>query len=490
MSWASENKYVRLYKSKFILQIQEQKYNAKLEYKEENDIINAFTQYCFNKSFINYGSVDKNTEKIDKALHAFLKHQKPHKLFPVLKKDFRYIGYKNGVFDLHEQSFLIGEDIPDNMLVRKYFDEDFNPLTELPKEMLHIFKCQKWTIETINCYCALLGRLYYPINTFDDWGQILINLGISGTGKSTILENVIADSMDESITRSSKDTRFSLSGANGKELLFFGEAENIHNTITSDTMKNLLRGEKCAIEGKGVEQYSENWTTPVAGNSNHILGYKDTSGGISNRTTYFKYDYVVQRNSDIKNNLVKLTPRIIPLLIKYYFDMVKTGFVKGEQVEDWCMDIDENANDFLSWYNTPNEDLYTQIVYKEGSMVSLVEMKKNWGNYWKFALNKSGEPKKLDENDFSHLQKNNIVRENMNVCKCCGNKHIKNCCKDYSRTNKTKKVMFLNCAMVKGGLHPDNKRPDNKRFNGRREIEEDVEEEVLSEGDIDINCFR
>ncbi len=474
VNWASENKYVRLYKSKFILQIQEQMYTAKLQYKEENDLINAFAESCFNKGFIHYGSINKNTERIDKALHAFLKHQKPHKLFPVLKKDMRYIGYKNGVFDLHNQAFLTGEDIPDNMLVRKYFDEDFTPLTELPKEMLHIFKCQKWTDETIKCYCALLGRLYYPINTFDDWGQIIVNLGISGTGKSTILENVIADSMEESITRGSKDARFNLGGANDKELLFFGEAEEIHNAFTSDIIKKMARGEKSAIEGKGLEQYSENWTTPIAMNSNHKLGYKDTSGGISNRFTYFKYDYVVNRNSNIKNTLVSLTPRLIPLFIKYYFDMIKSGFVKGEQVEDWCMDIDEDANDFLSWYNTPNKDLYTQIVYKEGSMVSLVEMKKNWSNYWKFALNKSGEPKKLDENDFAHLQKNNIIREKINVCKSCDGKHIKDCCKNYSRTNKTSRYVFLNCAIVNGGLHTD-----NKRFNGRREIEENVEEEDI-----------
>jgi len=498
VNWANENKYVRLEKSTFILQIQENKYNAIQVFKDANEIINAFTTYCYEKSYNYYGSVDKNTERVDKALHSFLKHQKPHKLFPVLKKDMRYIGYKNGVFDLHENCFLpvkqegvVGEgrpydkDIPDNMLVRKYFDENFNPLTELPKEMLQIFKCQKWTEETINCYCALLGRLYYPINTFDDWGQIIINLGISGTGKSTILENVIADSMEESITRGSKDARFSLSGANNKELLFFGEAENIHNAFESDTLKKMARGEKSAIESKGIEQYSENWSTPIAMNSNHKLGYKDSSGGISNRFTYFKYDNVVQKNSNIKNNLVKLTPRLIPLFIKYYFDMVKTGFVKGEQVEDWCMEIDEDANDFLTWYNTPNEDLYTQIMYKEGSVVSLVEMKKNWNNYWKYALNKSAEPKKLDNNDFAHLQSNNINIRIVATCKSCGNKHMKDCCKNYSRTNKTTKKVLLNCAIVKGGLHPD-----NKRFNGRRGMEEEVEEEVLSDGDVDINYFK
>jgi hypothetical protein len=485
VNWANENKYIRLNKSCEILQIQEQKYNAIKVFKEANEIINAFSEYCFNKGFINYGSVDKNTEKIDKALHAFLKHQKPHKLFPVLKKDFRYIGYKNGVFDLHEQSFLTGEDIPNNMLVRKYFDEDFNPLIELPKEMLHIFKCQKWTEETINCYCALLGRLYYPINTFDDWGQIIVNLGISRTGKSTILENVIADSMEESITRSTEEGRFNIGGANDKELLFFGEAEDIHIAFKANLMKKIACGENTSMECKHVGQTSEKWNTPVAMNTNHKLKYKDNSGGLSNRFTYFKYTYIVKKDSSIKDNLVKLTPRLIPLFIKYYFDMVKTGFVKGEQVEGWSAEIDEDANDFLTWYNTPKEDLYTQIIYKEGSIVSLVEMKKNWGNYWKFALNKSGEPKTLDDNDYSHLQKNNISYDKIHICKSCGGKHIKDCCKNYTSTNRTTKKMFINCAIVKGGLHPDNKRPDNKRFNGRREIEEDVEE-----GDIDINYFR
>jgi hypothetical protein len=485
IDWACDNRYVRLEKTTKVLQLEDVGYYGNQVLNTHEDTINAFCHYCRKKpDYTIYGSVDKNTEKIDKALKSFLKNQRPHESFPVVKKDMRYIGYKNGVFDLHNQSFLTGENIPEGMLVRKYFDEDFNPLTELPKEMLHIFKCQKWTEETINCYCALLGRLYFPINTFDDWGQILINLGISGTGKSTILENVIADNMEDSDTRSSKDARFNLGGANNRELLFFGEAENIHNAFESDVIKKLARGEKTAIEGKHVAQESEKWTTPIAMNSNHKLNYNDSSGGIANRFTYFKYNYIVSRNGSIKDNLVKLAPRLIPLLIQNYFDMVKSGFIKGEQIEGWCMEIDEDANDFLTWYNTPNEDLYTQIVFKEGSMVSIVEMKKNWTNYWKFALNKSGEPKKLDENDFSHLQKNNITYDRIHICKSCGNKHNKDCCKNYSRTNRTTKKVFMNCCLITGGLHPD-----NKRFNGRSRGERgsttgnEVEEEVLTDED-------
>ena len=398
----------------------------------------------------------------------------------------RYIGYKNGVFDLHENKFINIDDLGEvNFLCRKYFDEEFNPLTELPKEMLHIFNCQKWTDETIKCYCALLGRLYYPINTFDDWGQILINLGISRTGKSTILENVIADNMEESLTRSTEEGRFNIGGANNKELLFFGEAEDIHIAFKPNLMKKLACGENTSIESKHVSQTSEKWTTPIAMNSNHKLQYNDNSGGLANRFTYFRYNYVVNKDSSIKENLVKLTPRLIPLLIHYYFNMVKTGFVKGEQVEGWGMEIDEEANDFLTWYNTPKEDLYTQIIYKEGSVVSLVEMKKNWTNYWKYALNKSGEPKKLDENDFSHLQKNNITYDKLNICKSCGNKHTKDCCKNYSRTNRTTKKMFMNCCIITGGLHPDNKR-FNGRSRGKEEYPqglEDVEEEVLTDED-------
>jgi hypothetical protein len=317
---------------------------------------------------------------------------------------------------------------------------------------MKIFQDQKWQEDTIELYLACLGRLYFPINTIDKWGIIPVNVGVSNTGKSTVLECVVKSLKREQVVTIGTNEKFCLFGKNDKELVYIGEAENIHKGISAENFKSIARGEMTLTEGKNRDDKSEIWKTPIAACSNKVLNYEDKSGGIENRSVSFCSDHIIDPDPAIKETIHNLVPKLVPLFLIYYHKYAKQKFQPSAQMVDWSNEIAEDKDLFKQWLSSPNENLYTQIVFKEGQSLSLGKLNGAWGKHYRFTLSKQGEAPKLTRNEFALLEVQGMKKIQTHICKFCLDYHKKDCCGKYHRTSRTTGVCFMNCALVSGGM--------------------------------------
>eukprot|EP00965_Chrysotila_dentata_P007793 254510-Pleurochrysis_carterae.AAC.1 len=141
---------------------------------------------------------------------------------------------------------------------------------------------QFWTDDTIEVYCALLGRVFFKIKSLDDWGVFPCSVGVSSTGKSTTIE-CVSSAVGYVKTIDTNNNGFILEDTDKCELLCIDEAENLPARLDIEKMKAMPRGEKITINGKNRKQYDISWDVPVLLSSNEVINYKDKSGAIAKR---------------------------------------------------------------------------------------------------------------------------------------------------------------------------------------------------------------
>jgi len=458
IEWIKRKKLIRIKNTEYVC-VKEKEYYAKKIYETCNETLNGFIQE-HQDLFAGKGLAGKRS-----LLRTFLDEQQPHDDFPFKELNFRYYGYKNGLYNIETDQFIT-KDFPDDVLCRKYFDEDYDPLTEIPTELKEIYDTQEFTKETCEVNMCLLGRCLFPINHLDKWGVFMYNYGMSNTGKSTISETIVnAMELDKISTMSvgkESSNRFSLYNKDDKELLIITEAENLTNVFTSETIKTISRGELTEIEGKGKDAKTIIWKTPFLLAGNGALKFKDNSNGISNRFATFKYEHTPnQPKENIKKRLIQLVPRLIPLYVKTYHKFIENGELTiSEQMMEWKTTLAIEEDDFKLWLDTPNEDLHTQLVYKKDSVVRSKDLCDKFNCFIKYDLGKTQKQKISMGND-EYLKTLGIVKHTEKLCSFCNNPHKKGCCDKYSRNNRTTGTFYKNCKLVSGGKNNNHNDSDD-----------------------------
>jgi len=448
IEWIKTNKLIRIKNTEYVC-VKERDYYAKKLYETCNETLNGFIEK-HQSLFAGKGLAGKRA-----LIRTFLDEQQPHDDFPFKQLDFRYYGYKNGLYNIETDQFIT-KDFPDNVLCRKYFDEDYEPLTKIPAELQEIYDTQEFTKETCEVNMCLLGRCLFPINHLDKWGVFMYNYGMSNTGKSTITETIVnAIEIDKISTMSvgkESSNRFSLYGKEDKELLLITEAENLTNVFSSETIKTISRGELTEVEGKCKDPKAVVWKTQLLLAGNGALKFKDDSNGISNRFATFKYEHTpTEPKENIKTELIKLVPRLIPYYVKIYHKFIKKGNLEfSEQMLDWKTTLAVEEDDFKLWLDTPNEDLHTQLIYKKDNVIRSKDLCDKFNCFIKYDLGKN-QKRKINMSNNEYLQKLGIVKYTEMICKFCNKSHIKGCCDKYSRTGRTCAVYYKNCKLISGG---------------------------------------
>ena len=444
--WTKNNNLVRIKNTEIVLKMKTEYYGEEIS-KSCQETLNIFIS---SSPYVLSLFDGKGLKGKRENLGCFLKGNQPKDEFPFVEYNWKYFGYLNGLFNIETGLFLT-EDFPKEVLCRNYFNEDYNPLTEVPDCLRTIYKDQYFTNDTIDIHLALLGRSFYPINHLEDWGVVLVNYGVSNTGKSTTIE-MINKSLNQLKTKTigsqgNDKSRFALDGKNNNELLIINEAENLPQAIGAELFKSMCRGEKVEIEGKCKDCISEDWTTPMLLASNTEIPYKDKSGGVGNRIVYFKHSVIVNPDPKIKIELHSLIPKLIPFLCNKYLGIAPKPLELTPQICNWKEEVSENDDEFKAWINSLNEDVYLQIKFAKGKTIKPKELQDAFDNHMKFTL-RSSKTIRIGLNEQALLGLKGIEKHSIHYCKSCENKSEKGCCDDYSQTNRAKKVVFTNCELM------------------------------------------
>ncbi|GMF24677.1 unnamed protein product [Phytophthora lilii] len=168
--------------------------------------------------------------------------------FEFIKLDYNYIGFKNGIYDLSNATFILTADIVENIQVRTYIDSEFE-IDNDHAPLLNQYLRFQFDDETIKFIYFMIGRSMTKLNDKFDF-----------------------------------DEQFGLSEYAKKQILCCDAMNNLAKTLPkADFLSMGTRGSvQCPVKGKGSIP-AHDWDIPTIINSNKLPNYKDEAGEVIRR---------------------------------------------------------------------------------------------------------------------------------------------------------------------------------------------------------------
>ena len=146
---------------------------------------------------------------------------------------------------------------------------------------------------------ASIGRLMFPLNSYDHWESCLFFKGVGGSGKSTIVENVarqLFETEDIGYVSDTCQTTFVLSGIYNKRLGVLPEVTERLALSTPDFLQMCSGG---AVEVKVKHETSvqvARWSVPLIMAGNQMPGFTNHGGSVSRRVLIVQFKNPVPDN--------------------------------------------------------------------------------------------------------------------------------------------------------------------------------------------------
>lgn len=272
--------------------------------------------------------------------------------FEDLAKDRHIFSFRNGIYitkvpskEEDEERVWIDQWIPfdgpgakkigASVVSSKYFNLEFEDCSDY-KDWFDIIKkhCpnfvsvmtfQQWPEEVQRWLCILMGRMLYDVGELDDWQVFIFLLGMAGSGKSTIIENIIKlfyELADVGIVGNNIQKSFGLSGLVGKKIVIGPEIKG-NWSIDQAELQSMVSGESIAVNRKFKEATSEKFTSHIAIAGNVAPEFQDNAGSIARRTLVFPFDYKVKKgDAKLGQKIQKELAYILQACNKGYLDAV------------------------------------------------------------------------------------------------------------------------------------------------------------------------
>ena len=231
-------------------------------------------------------------------LHKFIRYEKMHLELPSEYHMSHCCSYSDIMFD---EEYLVAQ----FSLERKHeFMEIQTP--ELDKILDH----QSFSHDVKEWFYALSGRILYAVREMDNWQVIMFLRGLAGSGKSTIIEELMSPYSTEFVSSLGNkfDERFGMAALNPERGILVWNNTEIRNTfgMSQSDFQKLISGEPVMIEEKNKNQFSAVISAPGLIGGNERMNYKDSGGSIARRIVEFVFDYfVVKSDPQLKEKLRK-----------------------------------------------------------------------------------------------------------------------------------------------------------------------------------------
>ena len=270
--------------------------------------------------------------------------------FPELKKNRNIFSFKNGVYITRipngnngytDYFYKYGEkpSLPPDTVACKYFDDYFENFdgihwSEIDTSVFQSILEYQYGSDKKQCkdisywVYVFLGRLLYNCGELDDWQVMLYIRGAAGTGKSSILTQIIQkfyEPNDVGIMSNDIERTFGLSALYDK-FIFIGPEIKRNFSLSQALLQSIISGEDLSIPIKHHTAEALKWTVPGIMAGNEIPNYQDASGSISRRFVILDFKRKVEENKSdphLRDKLNKEIPRMIKKCNLAYLEAVK-----------------------------------------------------------------------------------------------------------------------------------------------------------------------
>lgn len=269
--------------------------------------------------------------------------------FEDLTRDRHVFSFKNGIYitkrwDEETESFTDqwipysgpkSKKIGSSIVSCKLFDYDLDDCSEYDDwfdiirkhcpNLVNVMEYQHWSGEVQSWLCILIGRLLFSLGDLDDWQILPYLLGVAGTGKSSILMNIVKklyEPVDVGILSNNMERKFGLSSLADKKI-FIGPEIKGNLGLEQAEFQSMISGEDIQINTKFKQAHSQVWKIPGMLAGNEVPQYTDNSGSITRRIAVFPFDYKVQKgDTKLGQKLQKEIPYIIQASTRGYLDAI------------------------------------------------------------------------------------------------------------------------------------------------------------------------
>lgn len=373
--------------------------------------------------------------------------------FQTIKYSTSHIAFKNGVYDIDENEFILLKDIPTdtNIISRKYIDQDLdidNIDTPLFDNAL-LFQLKDAKI--LNILYVLTGRLFYSCGN-DGLDVIMFIRGRCSTFKSCFLKCITAMLRPGVIgtLNSTTEKTFKLESLMNKEIILAPDLpKDLQDILPDDLFKAMADGGMVSISKKNKIAVHTEWKIPAVFVSQHYPNYNDDGNAIDKRLAIFDFNTKVPKEKEdpdlVKKIIKKELPAIIYKCIKRYRHYIKKNngtFQKNrlpyfeETIRSYRESV-SSLSDFLNKDPSKYAGMIYSIEYGNNYSVSLNEFMKNYTQWGKF--NKVKVDKVLNEqilNDF------NLTKGIIRHCSFCKKLLKSGCCSQYNPSKRKQSTII------------------------------------------------
>lgn len=280
--------------------------------------------------------------------------------FDDLIKDRHVFSFTNGIYFANrwceeEQRWLGDEWVPfegpkskkigDSIIAAKIFNEEFIDCSHYEDwfdiirkncpNFRHIMEYQNWPEDVQQWLCILIGRLIYDIKELgEDWQVIPFLLGQAGSGKSTIIDNVVRllyDHSDIGVLSNNSEKKFGLS-ALVEKLIFIAPEINSNIGMDQTEFQQMISGEMVQVNVKYKIAHSTRFKAGGIMAGNEPPGWNDNAGQLSRRLIVFPFERKIQKghgDTKLSHKLKKEIGYIIQASNKGYLKALEDYGSKG-----------------------------------------------------------------------------------------------------------------------------------------------------------------
>lgn len=318
----------------------------------------------------------------------------------ILKKDRHVHAFKNGIYfskiniGTEEEKNWTDKFIPygekseyltTETVASKYFDIDFNNYDNIEEEdffeiikdcptFKSILDYQKFPKEVQKWLVIFIARNLFEINEIEKWAVILYLLGIAGSGKSTIIEKIIAKFYDEddiAMLSNNIERKFGLKPL-ADALIVTGPEIQADCSLEQTEWQLLAEGGKLTLAKKNENAETIIWKPPVPMAGNRVPAYNNSAGQQSRRTVSWKFwRKVLETNTHMGDDLESEIPKIMKMGVMGYLWAVNKYKKKGiwkilpKYFHDNQEEMEENTNALINFIKSGKVILSDKVYVPE-----------------------------------------------------------------------------------------------------------------------------
>jgi phage/plasmid-associated DNA primase len=278
---------------------------------------------------------------------------------PFIKKDRNLSSFRNGLYEtniLNEETGNFYErfipygtheyrEFDKNRTACKYFDYDFTtpdakhwrdiPTPVFDRIFDYQFSDEPEKNEIYNVFTAMLGRLRAPIGLVDKFQITLMLKGIAGTGKSTIIEEIVKSMFEDDdigMIANNGNARFGLEDTIDKFVVVAPEV-NENLSLDQTVFQEIVTGGRVRIDVKGKRHIDGIWDKHTIWATNIGIGnYLDASGSISRRILPLIFKNIVRAedvDTELPEKIAREMPNLIVKLSRSYLEFANKNRGRG-----------------------------------------------------------------------------------------------------------------------------------------------------------------